>query len=273
MQSQNTSINSAELPQGNPGDLPQHGIKSNLQLAHIWLMHAAHTFDLSNQAYAIGAYLANMTNPREHGGEFRAWPKQATIAEQTGMAERTARRALAELRNKGIIEARTPATARPTNKVYVFLNSAISALEPKARAKNQVPNIKDAKRGQGGQIGRSGRPNRPVSIERNEEVSMKMEARGKRELPAKSTEQGAGFDEADYFRRHHRMSEAERTAAYQKLKQQVPILEAKLYKTDKLKRRMWLIEKASDARSAYPSRSTLALVRKHVDSHRANHST
>ena len=221
MQSQNTSINSAELPQGNPGDLPQHGIKSNLQLAHIWLMHAAHTFDLSNQAYAIGAYLANMTNPREHGGEFRAWPKQATIAEQTGMAERTARRALAELRNKGIIEARTPATARPTNKVYVFLNSAISALEPKARAKNQVPNIKDAKRGQGGQIGRSGRPNRPVSIERNEEVSMKMEARGKRELPAKSTEQGAGFDEADYFkaapphergRAHRRLSKAKATS-------------------------------------------------------------
>ena len=104
-------------------------------LFSIWLRHAAKTFGLSTRALSVGSELALETNPREHSGEFRAWLKQETLADWTGMSVRSVGRAIAELRDKGVIEVRIPATGRPTNRVYVFTESAIHQLETKANRK------------------------------------------------------------------------------------------------------------------------------------------
>ena len=57
------------------------------------------------------------------GSEGQAWPKQSTLATVTGYAERTIRRAIAELEGAGFIqvEIRDPSSWRRTN-VYTLID-------------------------------------------------------------------------------------------------------------------------------------------------------
>lgn len=142
-----------------PDSSPQ--FKGSHDLLDAWLDHAIGIWQLSLNAACVGTHLARMTNPHEHSGEFRAWPKQATLGERTTLGERSIRRAIAELRDKGIIDVRTPPVARPSYRLYVFNAKALQTLAQTRFDRAEI---------QTGHERRSDRSETPVSIKRIEQV-------------------------------------------------------------------------------------------------------
>ena len=103
------------------------------ELVNAWLDHAAECWQLSSAALGIGVHLAMNTNPNDHSPRYRASPTQRTLAARTGRAEGSVRKAIKELRDKGIIEVRVPQVARPTSRQYAFLPAALDALAQERR--------------------------------------------------------------------------------------------------------------------------------------------